>query len=62
MFGRATVTLGILAHILVIIVSPSALCHVLLKRNSITLAGSKLVDDQIRTSFEPASVVEFGLY
>ena len=28
--------------------------------NSITLSGSKLVADQLRTSFEPASVMEFG--
>jgi len=33
-----------------------------LKPNSITLAGSKLVADQLRTSFEPASVMEFGFY
>jgi len=33
---------------------------VVLKPNSITLAGSKLVDDQLRTSFEPDSVTEFG--
>jgi len=44
-----------------------------LKPNSITLAGSKpvrswsqtgskLVGDQLRTSFEPASVMEFGFY
>jgi len=44
-----------------------------LKPNSITLAGSKpvrswsptsfeLVCDQLRTSFEPASVMEFGFY
>jgi len=25
-------------------------------------AGSKLVGDQLRTSFEPASVMEFGFY
>jgi len=31
-----------------------------LKPNSITLSGSKLVGDQLRTSFEPASVMEFG--
>jgi len=32
------------------------------KPNSITLAGSKLVADQLRTSFEPyrPSVMEFG--
>ena len=44
-----------------------------LKPNSITLAGSKLVrswsqtglklvGDQLRTSFEPASVMKFGFY
>ena len=33
-----------------------------LKPNSIPLAGSKLVGDQLRTSFEPASVMEFGFY
>ena len=35
---------------------------VVLKPNSITLAGSKLVDDQLQTSFEPDSVMEFGFY
>jgi len=46
---------------------------VLLKPDSITLAGSKLVrswsqtssklvGDQLRASFEPASVMEFGVY
>ena len=34
----------------------------MLKPNSITLAGLKLVRDQVRTSFEPASVMEFGFY
>jgi len=29
---------------------------------SIMLAGSKLIADQLRTSFEPASVMEFGFY
>ena len=33
-----------------------------LKPNSITPAGSKLVADQLWTSFEPDSVMEFGLY
>ena len=33
-----------------------------LKPNSITLSGSKLVGDQLRTSSEPASVMEFGFY
>jgi len=33
-----------------------------LKPNSITLSGSKLVGNQLRTSFEPASVMEFGFY
>jgi len=41
-------------------ISKTARCHHL-KPNSITLAGSKLVGDQLRTSFEPASVMEFGL-
>jgi len=36
--------------------------HVVLKPNSITLAGSKLIGDQLRTSFEPDSVMEFGFY
>jgi len=31
-----------------------------LKLHSITLAGSKLVGDQLRTSFEPDSAMEFG--
>jgi len=34
----------------------------LLKPNSITLSGSKLVGDQLRTSFKPDSVMEFGFY
>jgi len=34
--------------------------HVGLKPNSITLAGSKLVADQLQTTFEPDSVMEFG--
>jgi len=34
----------------------------ILKPNSITLSGSKLVGDKLRTSFEPASVMEFGFY
>jgi len=33
-----------------------------LKPNSITLAGSKLVGDQLRTSFEPDGVMEFCFY
>jgi len=33
-----------------------------LKPNSITLAGSKLVPASNPTSFEPASVMEFGFY
>jgi len=33
-----------------------------LKPNSIMLAGSQLVGDQLRTSFEPDSVMEFGFY
>ena len=33
-----------------------------LKPNSIRLSGSKLVGDQLRTSSEPASVMEFGFY
>jgi len=35
---------------------------VMLQPNSIKLPGSKLVGDQLRTSFEPASVMEFGFY
>jgi len=37
-------------------------CCEQLKPNSITLAGSKLVRSWSATSFEPASVMEFGLY
>jgi len=33
-----------------------------LKPNSIRLSGSKLVGDQLRTSFAPDSVMEFGFY
>jgi len=35
-------------------------CGLLLKPNSITLAGSKLVRSWSPTSFEPDSVMEFG--
>jgi len=38
------------------------LAKVQLKPNSITLSSSKLVGDHLRTSSEPASVMEFGFY
>jgi len=37
---------------------PSSLYYASLKPNSITLSGA----NQLRTSFEPDSVMEFGLY
>ena len=44
----------------VVILRPKSHYAIWLKPNSITLAGSKLVGDQLRTSFEPDSVMEFG--
>ena len=39
---------------------PTAISTAWEKPNSITLSGSKLVGDQLRASFEPASVMEFS--